>query len=275
MKNTKDFYGWIGAESDILSDYVLSCLESSSDDEKFSNFRKNEKYRPILEGAPKLFSDYYVQKINSHLKKDIFYDNLINIKENDKIGNPDLYDEDAIGLISPSTLKFAFNAIDIISFLEQKNGSVQLKNIVEIGGGYGGLCLILSKLIDFETYTLVDLPETCKLAEKYISNFENLSDKVKFVPCNKIDRHNFDNIDLSIAVNSLSECDLETQLKYFDKFVSKSKFSYIVRNPDTRERFEHHKKTIESLSDNFLVDDSNRVEEWYSSNIIVYIKRDD
>jgi hypothetical protein len=26
--------------------------------------------------------------------------------------------------------------------------------------------------------------------------------------------------------------------------------------------------------DNFLVDDSNKVEEWYSSNIIVYIKKE-
>jgi hypothetical protein len=79
----------------------------------------------------------------------------------------------------------------------------------------------------------------------------------------------------SIAINSLSECDLDTQLVYFDKFVSKSNFSYIVRNPDTYERLEHHQKTISTLPDNFLVDDSNKVEEWYSSNIIVYIKKDD
>jgi hypothetical protein len=37
---------------------------------------------------------------------------------------------------------------------------------------------------------------------------------------------------------------------------------------------EEHKKTISTLPDNFLVDDSNKVEEWYSSNIIVYIKKE-
>ena len=73
----------------------------------------------------------------------------------------------------------------------------------------------------------------------------------------------------------LFRSDLETQLEYFNLIVSQSKFSYIVRNPDTQERASHHTKTISTLPDNFLVDDSNRVEEWYSSNIIVYIKRDD
>jgi putative sugar O-methyltransferase len=275
INKKKNFYGWIAAENETLSDYTSACLEAVEYDNEFSNFRKNEKYRTILEGAPKLFSDYYVQKINSHLKKNLFYSNLEKFKENDKIGNPDLYDESEIGLISPSTLKFAFNAIDIVCFLEQQSQPLSLKNIIEIGGGYGGLCLLLSNLIEFESYTLIDLPEACKLAQKYISNFEHLKDKVNFVPCDKLSSIKKKDFDLVIAVNSLSECNLETQLDYFDKFVSKSNFSYIVRNPDTQERFEHHVKTIDSLPENFLVDDTNKVEEWYSSNIIVYIKRGD
>ena len=40
------------------------------------------------------------------------------------------------------------------------------------------------------------------------------------------------------------------------------------------ERFEDHKATINSLGDNFLVNDSSRVEQEYSSQIIVYIKRE-
>lgn len=269
------FYGWIGAEEKVLSDYSASCLELSEDESKFSNFRKDEKYRTILEGAPKLFFDYYETAIKSHENHQLFLDNLDKFRINDKIGNPDTYIDPEIGEFSPSTLKFAYNSIDILYYITNHGDLSSVKNIVEIGGGYGGLCLILSGFIDWDEYILIDLPETCLLIDKYISNFSNLKGKVKTIPCNQIDNFELKNIDFSIAINSLSECDLETQLKYFDKIISNSKLSYIVRNPDTGERLEHHKKTIESLPDNFLVDDKNRVEEWYSNNIIFYIKRDD
>lgn len=268
-------YGWIGASDEVLTSYSQSCLEFSKEEEKFKNFKKDDRYRTILEGAPKLFSDYYLQRINSHIEKDLFYQNLDFFKENDKLGNPDLYEEEGIGLISPSTLKFSSNCLDIISFIKQFEDLDNVKNIVEIGGGYGGLCAILSKFIKFNSYTLVDLPEATVLSDKYLSNFEEIYSKVNCVPCNTLDKIGGKKFDLCIAVNSLSECNIDTQLNYFNQFVSKSKYSYIVRNPDTPERLEHHKKTIETLPDNFLVDDSSKVEEWYSSNIIVYIKRDD
>lgn len=258
----------------VLNGYSESCLDFLQDEKKFNNFKKDDRYRTILEGAPRMFSNYYIQKINSHNRRDLFFDNIDKFKENDLIGNPDVYDEEGIGLISPSTLKFSFNCIDIISFIEQFTDLSKIKNIVEIGGGYGGLCLLLSNFIDFKTYTLVDLPEASELSKKYLSHFDKLDNKIKFVPCNKISSIKSNSYDLVIAVNSLSECDIETQLKYFKKFVSKSNFSYIVRNPDNQERLEHHKKTIESLSDDFLFDDTNQIEEWYSNNIIVYIKKD-
>lgn len=268
-------YGWVGAPDEVLNSYSQSCLEFSKEEKKFKNFKKDDRYRTILEGAPKLFSDYYMQRINSHLEKDIFYKNLEFFKKNDKFGNPDLYEEENVGLISPSTLKFASNCLDIIHYIKQFDNLDNIKNIVEIGGGYGGLCLILSNFIEFDCYTLVDLPEATNLANKYLSKFKRVSSKVNCVPCNDLDEIKDTEFDLCIAINSLSECNIDTQMNYFDKFVSKSKYSYIVRNPDTQERLEHHKETIETLPDNFLYDDSNRVEEWWSNNIIVYIKKDD
>lgn len=269
------FYGWIATSEEEQSSYSESCLSASQDDEVFANFKKNNDYRKILEGAPKQFSDYYIQRINSHNEKDLFYQNLELFKENDKLGNPDLYEEDGIGLISPSTLKFASNCLDIISFIKQFGDLENVKNIVEIGGGYGGLCLILSNFIKFDSYTLVDLPEAADLANKYLSNFENVYPKINCVSCDNLSKIKDKKFDLCIAINSLSECNIDTQIDYFKKFISKSNYSYIVRNPDTQERLEHHRKTIEILPDNFLVDDSNKVEEWWSNNILVYIKKND
>jgi putative sugar O-methyltransferase len=268
-------YGWMGASDEVLNSYSQSCLEFSKEEEKFKNFKKDDRYRTILEGAPKQFSDYYIQRINTHNEKDLFYQNLDCFKENDNLGNPDVYEEEGIGLISPSTLKFASNCLDIISFLKQFGNLDNIKNVVEIGGGYGGLCLLLSNFIKFDSYTLVDLPDATNLANRYLSSFEKVYSKVNFIPCNNLDQIKGKEFDLCIAVNSLSECNIDTQLNYFDQFVSKSNYSYIVRNPDTQERLEHHRKTIETLTDNFLIDDSNRVEEWWSNNITIYIKRND
>ena len=90
-----------------------------------------------------------------------------------------------------------------------------------------------------------------------------------------MDDNSFDDIDLAIAVNSVNECTRETQLKYFSEIIAKSKLGYIVRNPDTPERVQDQRATVDSLGDNFLVDDSGRVEQDYSSQIIVCIKREE
>ena len=175
---------------------------------------------------------------------------------------------------SPTTLKFAHNTIDILEFIKDHGDINTVKNIAEIGGGYGGLALILSGFIDFDSYTLIDIPEACKLVERYVSEFPQLDGKIKTIPCNELKDDSFDELDLTIAVNSINECTRETQLRYFSQTFAKSNLGYIIRNPDTMERLQDHKATIDSLGDNFLVNDSSRVEQEYSSQIIVYIKRE-
>lgn len=255
-------------DQEIANGYVEACIDAASD-ESFSNFKKDSRYRYILEGGTKQTFDYFLNKIKTLPNNQLFFDNLEVFRKNDLYGNPDLYFNEEIGNFSLTTLKYAYNALEIISFL----GDYSPKKIVEIGGGYGGLSLILSGLLKFKSYTLVDLPETCKLVDKYISNYKNLNHRIKSLSCFEIDNFNFEDTDLTIAINSLSECNLDFQIKYFNSIVSKSKYSYIIRNLYSEKCIEDHKKTIETLSDEFLYDDTNKVEEEYSQNVIVYIKR--
>lgn len=257
-------------DQEVANGYIEACIDAASD-ESFSNFKKDSRYRYILEGGSRETFDYFLNKIKTLPNKDLFFDNLEVFRKNDLYGNPDLYDDDEVGEFSLTTLKYAYNALEIIDFLKDQSP----RKIVEIGGGYGGLSVILSGLLDFETYTLIDLPETCKLVDRYISNYENLNDRISSLSCFEIGNFNFENTDLTIAINSLSECNLDFQLKYFNSVISKSKYSYVIRNLYSQKCVEDHKKTIASLPDNFLYDDSNRVEETYSQNIIVYIKRED
>ena len=267
-------HGWVGAEDEILNAYAASCLKASEDDEFFAKFKKDEGYRPILEGGPKLTYDTYLQHIRDHNFENTFLENLEKFRINDSIGDPDLYVDSKIGWFSPTTLKFAHNTIDILEFIKDHSDINTVKNIAEIGGGYGGLALILSGFIDFDNYTLIDIPEACKLVERYVSEFPQLDGKIKTIPCNELSDDSFDELDLAIAVNSINECTRETQLSYFSQTFAKSKLGYIIRNPDTMERLKDHRATINSLGDNFLVNDSSRIEQEYSSQFILYIKRE-
>ena len=266
-------HGWVGADDTVLQKYANACLKASEDDTLFTRFKQDEGYRPILEGGPRLFFDTYLEDIREHNNSDTFFNNLEKFRINDSIGEPDLFEADDIGKFSGTTIKFSHNAIDILEFIKDHSNIQDIKNIVEIGGGYGGLCLILSGFMDFDTYTHVDIPEACKLVERYTSEFPQLKGKVKTIPCNEVTSDTFENLDLTIGINSINECTRETQLGYFNNIVSKSKLTYIIRNPDTHERVQDHRATIDSLGDDFLFDDSGRVEKSYSSQIVVYIKR--
>lgn len=257
-------------DQEIANGYIEACVDAASD-ESFSNFKKDSRYRYILEGGSRETFDYFLNKIKILPNKNLFFDNLEVFRKNDLYGNPDLYEDDEVGEFSLTTLKYAYNALEIIDFLKEQS----TQKIVEIGGGYGGLSVILSGLLDFESYTLIDLPETCKLIDKYISNYENLDKRISSLSCFELDSFDFEGTDLTIAINSLSECNFDFQLKYFNSVISKSKYSYVIRNLYSSKCVEDHKKTIASLPDNFLYDDSNRVEETYSQNVIVYIKRED
>ena len=43
----------------------------------------------------------------------------------------------------------------------------KIKNIVEIGGGYGGLATVLYPFIEYESYLLIDLYEANLLSKRY------------------------------------------------------------------------------------------------------------
>ena len=262
---SKDF-GW-GIKKENATAYATACLELSDD---ITDFRKDSGYRKILEGGGLDVFNYFLNAIRQHDLPEMFFGNLEYFRENDKYGNPDLYSDSEIGKFSPTTLKYALNILNILEAFDKD----KINKIVEIGGGYGGIAVILQKFIDFDEYVLVDLPECNLLTDKYISMFPSLKGKVKTVNCHELD-YDFGNTDLTIAINSLSECNRDVQLGYFRDIISKSRYSYIVRNIDKQSCLDDHQQGLDLLPDNFLYDDTNRVEETYSSNRIVYIKRED
>ena len=138
-------------------------------------FKSDNNYKEILEHVNYSQGIEYLIEINKKYKNFIT-DNkeyLINICNlNDLYGKTEIENFENFCQCSPSNLRYIFHSLLIIDHIKQK--SLSNVDIIEIGGGYGGLCLFiykLSKLFDItiNSYTIFDLPEPMMLQKEYLS----------------------------------------------------------------------------------------------------------
>jgi hypothetical protein len=156
---------------------------------KTINFKSNKEYTGILEHVSYEHGLKYLNLIETEYSN-IDYKNIIEfIKINDYYGNPTKYNynfNNNILFCSPSSLRYIYHSLVIL----QHYKNTECKNIVEVGCGYGGLCLAInyfSKLlnIDIVNYNIIDLPEVCNLINCYLYiNKDNIKTKVSIYSSN-------------------------------------------------------------------------------------------
>lgn len=220
--------------------YLAACRMASENSEFFDNFKQNPAYRHVLEHVTPEEAGIYLDLVKIDYSKE-----LEAVKINDAYGNPDIYDFDDFGPLSPTTARYLKNTSDIIS----KFGN-DFDSIVEVGGGYGGLATVLYPFVEYNSYLLIDLPEANLLSRKYTEKtgcpvYSNTSDEIEFD-----DDYKFD---LFISNYAFSECERETQLEYIDKFLRNSNKFYMIFN-DFGPTNIHHKEFIDLVSDQFNVE---------------------
>lgn len=119
----------------------------------------------------------------------------------------------------------------ILTFLLNKN--LDIKNIVEIGGGFGNMIRLLTH-IDFEytNWNIIDLPHINILQEYYLKHEITSLEKITFTDCDSIDleQYNKKQIDLVIGIHSLSELSLDYFIIYFNHIIQYSKYLYLGYN---------------------------------------------
>ena len=215
-------------KNDSFYGYINACIEASNDDIQFNNFKRNHNYTSILEHQhiPKEYGDLIIQQIEYKYERDNIKSKIHKIKENDMYGNPILYNFEQYGDISLGTLRYVKNSCDIVSHF----GEVDIKTIVEIGGGYGGLCKTISNFIEFKSYYIYDLHQVNLLSSKYLSKFNNYEN----IHINTLDdgakKFIDGEIDLLISNYAFSELPKSIQLKYLSEIVLKSKRFYMIYN---------------------------------------------
>jgi len=220
--------------SEAATPYLNVCDYAAKSDDFFNEFKTHPAYRHVLEHVSYEEGLQYYNMIDLDIKEEV--------KKNDTFGSPDIY-EYPCGKISPTTLRYVKNTCDIV-----RNFGSELSSIVEIGGGYGGLCVTASNYIDFDSYLILDQEEPNKLTRKYVSRWDLPHQSCRLDELVLDDDHEFD---LCISNYAFSECDLETQTEYLEKIIKKSKRFYLVYNSFTENM--QCSDFIECLSDSYNI----------------------
>lgn len=164
----------------IYKDYTTCVEENLNLSKKDLWFKSDPRYQYILEHVDPEQGNKYLELIKSEFSS--FYDNhkktLIDLcRLNDQYGRPRQFyfvDFDICGC-SPTNLRYTYQALLVLDYI--KKLELPKVKIIEIGGGYGGLCLFIKKLssyvgIDIDSYTIYDIPQIELLQEKYLDIHE-------------------------------------------------------------------------------------------------------
>jgi len=242
--------------------YKNVCKLAVENDNVFSNFKRHTDYTPILEHVDYNTGLGYLNYIKKY-DLDIFNKIKTELCINDKIGNPVIYEYPDIGNISPTTLRYIKNVVD----LKRLYGNFNNKKIIEIGCGYGGQCLILSKLFDIDEYTVIDLDEPLALTKKYLSE-HNLN--INILSINDVPNYVKSN-DIVISTYAYSEISKEIQTDYYNYIIKNCKHGYFILNfiSDQYKITSLNKEEIISLFEpkvNFLKEYPNT----HPNNVVMY-----
>lgn len=213
--------------------YVRVVKEFLINEKKFNKFKRNQIYQDILEHVSYSQGEDYLKIINED-NKDLI-NNINEYKFNDLSGSPIKHKYPKIGEISPTTLRYLKVASDIKKYFKYVGD-----NFIEIGGGYGGQYLILDKIFNITSYTILDLNDVNKLIEKYVEQFVTNS-FYKATTLNQLD--NTKSFDFIISNYGFSELPRKLQIAYLNKVIKKSKRGYMTMNSGL----------VKSLSNNNLL----------------------
>jgi putative sugar O-methyltransferase len=234
--------------------YPRFCLQAANEDEIYNSFRRHPIYTSIVETVSKQVGENYFQMALS--KKPELKNYLNNFVSSEKIGSPQTFPYkynffSPKYFFSPTTLRYINVLSDLIQFFGNLNGM----RIVEIGGGYGGLCKIISDFYQLKSYTLIDLYPCLQLSKRFLDDFS--ISNVEYLTEEELNSNN--EYDLVISNYAFSEIRREIQDVYMNKVLQKSSRGYLLCNFKTHtwdnnqmstEDFKQMIKDIKSFKNN-------------------------
>jgi hypothetical protein len=151
--------------------YVRGCLETGD----ITHFKSHEDYVYMLEHVDKALGQEYLTLLLSQTA--IPVETILSFcAANDAVGAPLKEEYDISGttaFVSPSSLRYLYHAHLALTHFKQFTTTPA---IVEIGGGYGGLCAAVGWIqqmygIRAQSYAIVDLEAPSQLQELYLKSW--------------------------------------------------------------------------------------------------------
>lgn len=135
----------------------------------------------------------------------------------------------------PSRSGGGFNTMDIIesrhvmmSTFIFSNLGLEFNSIVEIGGGYGNWLRLAENIVNYKSWTIIDVPFVKKLQQWFLSREVQNLDAVNLISTEELDDwlKKFENASLVIGAHSLSELVWEDFEYYYEKILRKSQYLF-------------------------------------------------
>ncbi len=162
----------------VYNTYVNYIATFVNNDINQWNFKSHPHYRYVLEHVFERQGNEYLIEISRRFNEvyTANKDYLIELCHmNDSVGQPVKYNLSNFTQCSPTNMRYILHSFLILTHM--KECLIDNVDIIEIGGGYGGLCFFIHKLahlfgITIRSYCIFDLPAPLYLQRKYLENLQ-------------------------------------------------------------------------------------------------------
>lgn len=202
-------------------EYVAAVNRFLKSQRAFDHFKRDLTYRRVLEHVTKAQGQAYLNVLKER-DDGLLSEALGSVLLSDSVGNPVKYDYEGVDvLLSPTTLRYLKVASDLRSLFGRG-----LEEVVEIGCGYGGQCLVNERLLGYRRSTLFDLPFVNELIKRYL-NGTLMDGAYRTVTINESLPQPYD---LVISNYAFSELPKALQQVYINKVIANAKRGYLTMN---------------------------------------------
>lgn len=244
--NRRDYHWTVeGTETgDVFFDF---CSNATKNDLYFRTFRRNPKFTNIVISGKQWHGEKHIQRLTESGSP--LLQKMTEFRKNETYGSPVVYMYSVYGRFAPDTLRYVNSLFEMV----REFGEMENWDMIELGGGYGGLCRIISCYVSYQNYTLVEVPQVLELAKKWLQ--KHALTNIKFLHPAQFsestdEQEEKQTYDLLISEYSLSEMDEDGINYYFRHLVCRSRNCYLAMNI-----WEEDKKTkfVERLRSTFMV----------------------
>lgn len=227
-KNSKDsiymsFYS--PSTYDHIQEYALYIVQN-----KLDSWKKSEAIRSMIEHESLEAANVYIKYLLNFLSKDEIQE-LANL--NDLYGDTTI--QNILGITtSTNSIRYIRHSYDLCMYI--KNKKLNDINIIEVGGGYGGMALIMSRMIkkmniNVNKYIIYDLQNVCLLQQYYLSK-NNVTGWVEWHNSNSFGSDITDNNNVLFSSYALSELSKELRDEYLKNLLPKINGAFFIWNGD-------------------------------------------